>query len=78
MGREYILASELRPIRCPCCGSRRVKVYGARKMEYEEEIDGETLTPIVGSTEYISVEWDAIYEISCAECGEDLSDLADL
>jgi len=78
MGREYIPSSELEPIKCPYCGSKRIKIHGARKMEYEEEIDGETLAPIVGSTEYISIEWDVVYGASCAECGEELDDLIGL
>ena len=78
MGREYISASELKPIKCPYCGSKRIKIYGARKMIYEEEIDGETLRTIEATTEYTDIEWDVIYGVECAECGEDLSELVGL
>ena len=72
MGREYILVSEFEPARCPYCGSRRLKIYGAKKMEYEAVYD--VISKTVEDCEYVNTEYDVIYGVECAECGEDLSE----
>ena len=71
MGREYIPASEFEPTRCPYCGSKRLRIYGARKMEYEEVYDVASGT--VEDCKYTDTEYDVIYGVECAECGADLS-----
>jgi hypothetical protein len=66
MCMEYI-ERELVPEKlvCPSCGSRHVKLYGARKVEYElEEDDGKKVCK-----EQVGVGWDVIYSVECLECG---------
>ncbi|RLE87711.1 MAG: hypothetical protein DRJ67_04115 [Thermoprotei archaeon] len=77
MGREWIHLDELElPEKCPRCGSRRFIVYGAKKVEYKEvyEVVGGEVRLV--DSEQTDIEWEVAYGVECAECGEDLSELA--
>jgi len=67
MGNDYIAWSELpQKLRCPNCGSTHIKIYGARKVEFEiEEEDGEKIYE-----EQTGVEWEVAEGVECMECGE--------
>ena len=67
MGREFVSRSELPDkLAYPRCGSDHVKIYGSKKVGYEEEISGRE--SLVWDT---SVEWDVVYGIECLSCGND-------
>jgi len=67
MDRKFVYRSELLDrLACPRCGSDHVKLYGSKKVGYEEEINGRE--SLVWDT---SVEWDVVYGIECLSCGND-------
>jgi DNA-directed RNA polymerase subunit RPC12/RpoP len=77
MGREYITSEELELEKCPYCGSTRLRVEVARKVIYEEVWDaGNSYTTL--DSDPLDVEWEVIYGVECADCGEDLSEEAGL
>lgn len=66
MGLDYITYKEVpaHP-KCPDCGSTHIKIWGAKKVEYELEIvDGKETY-----AEESGVEWDVVYGIECLKCG---------
>jgi len=77
MGKDYIHLDELNfPRVCPSCGSTKFLVEGAKKIYYTEWYEvTEDGVKLVDSSPY-HVEWEVAYGIECANCGEDLSDLA--
>jgi DNA-directed RNA polymerase subunit RPC12/RpoP len=79
MGEEWISLDELKfPEKCPYCGSRRFKVYGARKVEFEAvyEVTDEGIKTI--DDQNVDCEYEVAYGLECDECGEDLSEEAGL
>ncbi|MBC7219292.1 MAG: hypothetical protein H5T49_04080 [Hadesarchaea archaeon] len=63
---EYITREQLpEKLVCPSCGSRHIKIYGARKVEYElEEEDGEKVCEVP-----VGIGWDIVYSVECMVCG---------
>ena len=74
MGLEYVFASELRLERCPHCGSNTFNVSVGRKVEAEEKWVWEDGKRRVLERTSENLEWEAIYGVRCANCGEDLWD----
>jgi DNA-directed RNA polymerase subunit RPC12/RpoP len=72
MGREYIHEKELRLERCPYCGSNTFRITVGRKVEAVEKWvwNGGGYEVIDGGNE--EVDWEVIYGVSCADCGENL------
>lgn len=65
MGQEYITRFELpEKLRCPECGSKNIKIYGAKKVEYVDK------TNCWGDVETIDEDqdWDVVYGVECADC----------
>ena len=75
VGREYITPEELSLERCPYCGSSRLKVEVAKKAVYSEVWDAADGCRVLESR-LEEVEWEVIYGVGCADCGEDLSEEA--
>jgi hypothetical protein len=77
MGLEYVFASELKLRACPYCGSNTFNVTVGRKVEAVEKWSWEDGKRRVLEKTNESVEWEAIYGLKCANCGEDLWDYAE-
>ena len=74
MGRAYVDWSEIpSDLKCPNCGSRRFRVSGAYKAEYEATIHMDEKGNLVeDEIKTFGEEWRVIDGIECAKCGEDL------
>lgn len=79
MGRAYINWDEIPlNLKCPECGSRRFRVSGTYKEEYEALIHINDGNLVEDEIKTLGEDWRVVDGIECAECGADLGGEAGL
>jgi len=66
------------PSKCPYCGGNRFKVEGARKLFFEATYKITENSIETEDDRNTDIDWEVAFSLSCADCGEDLSDQVEL
>jgi predicted RNA-binding Zn-ribbon protein involved in translation (DUF1610 family) len=75
LGKDWISLDALKfPSKCPNCGGNRFRVEGARKVFFEATYKVTKESVETEDDRNTDIDWEVAYSLSCADCGEDLSD----